>query len=48
MSKETKSENRTIEQQLPDVREQRSKLYTHKKFVESKSKSKTTRKENFS
>ena len=42
-----KSENRAGEQQLLNVREQQSKLYKHKKFVESKSKSKTTRKENF-
>ena len=28
-----RSENRTVEQQLLDVREQRSKLYEHKKFV---------------
>ena len=45
---ENKSENRTVEQQLPDVRKQRSKLYKRKKFVELKSKSKTTRKENSS
>ena len=45
---ENKSENRTVEQQLLDVCEQRSKLYKYQKFVESKSKSKTTRKETFS
>ena len=45
---ESKSENRTVEQQLIEICEQRSKLYKHQKFVESKSKFKITRKENSS